>query len=330
MKGGMSFYLLLLFPVLIVAFFAYMIYMPGESWRGDLPALDGPDRELAQILEAHVVALCGEQEGRNYLRRKNLEAARRYIADRLQDAGYDVQNQEYEIAGDSFANVVAEQKGTSKAGEIVVIGAHYDSVAGSPGADDNASGVAALLELARLSRSQVYPRTVRFVAFVNEEPPHFMTSEMGSYVYAGRAAENGENIVAMISLEMLGYYSDEPGSQQYVPPLNFFYPDRGNFIAFVGNLGSRSLVTKALTGFRKYASFPSEGIAAPAMLPGVSWSDHRSFWKHGYRAIMATDTAFYRNPHYHTARDRPETLDYEKMTYVVRGMQKVIEELLLE
>lgn len=308
----------------------YMIYMPGKSWRGDLPALDDRGRELARILESHVVALCRGQEGRNYLRRKNLESARLYITGRLQDAGYDVENQEYEIAGDSFANVVAEQKGTSKAGEIVVIGAHYDSVAGSPGADDNASGVAALLELARMLRGQVYPRTVRFVAFVNEEPPHFLTSDMGSDVYASRAAENRENIIAMLSLEMLGYYSDDRGSQQYIPPLNFFYPDRGNFIAFVGNLGSRPLVAKALTGFRKHATFPSEGIAAPAMIPGVNWSDHQSFWKYGYSAIMVTDTAFYRNPHYHTARDRPETLDYEKMTYVVRGMQKVIEKLLLE
>jgi Zn-dependent M28 family amino/carboxypeptidase len=216
--------------------------------------------------------------------------------------------------------------------EWIVIGAHYDHLGEggnrsslSPddkgihnGADDNASGVAVLIELARLVRSGV-----RFVAFANEEAPYFLGPEMGSFVYA---RERGAKVRAMFSLEMLGYYSDVPGSQNYPAPLSMFYPDRGDFIAFVGDLGARSLVRRSIGSFRKHAKFPSEGLAAPSFIPGIAWSDHWSFRKHGYPAVMITDTAFYRYPHYHRASDTPDKLDYERMARVTLGLAEMLNE----
>lgn len=322
----MSLYLALLF-IFAVVFFTYMIQMPGRSWHGELPTLNESDRNFAGRLEAHVKTLCSHPGGRNYVEKRGLEAAKNYIAARFRSSGYGIGFMEYEFNHDTYANVEAELRGDTKPDEVIIVGAHYDAVIGAPGADDNGSGVAAVLELADLFRGITLPRTIRFVAFVNEESPFFMTRDMGSYAYAKKAAGEKENIIAMISLEMLGYYRDEPGSQHYLPPLNFLYPDRGNFIAFVGNLASRSLVTRAIQSFREHATFPSQGIAAPALLPGVSWSDHRSFWIHGFPAFMVTDTAFYRNPYYHTPEDTPNTLDYEKMVYVVRGIYEVIKQL---
>ena len=202
-----------------------------------------------------------------------------------------------------------------------MIGAHYDTVPGSPGADDNASGVAVLIELARMGLP------ARFVAFANEEMPYFQSGEMGSHAWAARAHRAGERIRAMLSLEMLGYYRNVPRSQGYPPPLGWFYPDRANFIAFVGDLGARRLVRHAVGFFRKYAKFPAEGVAAPAGIPGVTWSDHWSFRSHGYPAIMVTDTAFYRYPHYHLPSDTPEKLDYMRMARVTLGLAAVIKEL---
>jgi Zn-dependent M28 family amino/carboxypeptidase len=314
--------------IAFVALFIYMVYMPGSSFHGELPPLEDADREMARRLESHVMTLCREPMGRNNHKGQSLDSARSYIAGQLQAAGYAVGFEEYISSGHTFANVIAELPGTARPGEIIIVGAHYDTIVGAPGADDNASGVAAVLELAALFSNKSFPRTIRFAAFVNEEPPYFMTSGMGSFISAKQSAEKKEKIVAMISLEMLGYFKDNPGSQHYLPPLNFFYPDQGNFIAFVGNLKSRSLVAESLRLFRKHAKFPSEGIAAPALLPGVSWSDHRSYWKHGYPAIMVTDTAFYRNPYYHSPQDTPDTLDYEKMVYIVNGIQNVLTEML--
>ena len=208
-----------------------------------------------------------------------------------------------------------------------MVGAHYDSVAGAVGANDNGSGVAAALELARLLREAKPARTLCFVLFVNEEPPFDTTEAMGSRVYARRARERGENIVAMFSLETIGYYSDRPGSQRYPFPLGFFYPATGNFIAFVSNLGSRRLLHQAIAAFRRRAEFPSEAVAAPAFIPGVDWSDHRSFWEKGYPALMVTDTAPYRYPHYHTAQDTPDKVDYERAARMVTGLHHMLREL---
>jgi hypothetical protein len=281
----------------------YVVAMPGESYRGELQ-FTAEETGLAGRLRAHVEALAAES------RNVDLERPAGYIERELGAS----RPQEFQSGGRRVRNIEAG------AGAIV-IGAHYDSVPGSPGADDNASGVAVLIELARMGLP------ARFVAFANEEMPYFQSQEMGSHAWAARARRAGEKIDAMLSLEMLGYYRDVPGSQGYPPPLGWFYPDRANFIAFVGDLGSRALVHRAIAAFRRQANFPSEGVAAPAGIPGVTWSDHWSFRRHGYPAIMVTDTAFYRYPHYHLPSDTPEKLDYVRMARVTLGLAAVIKEL---
>jgi Zn-dependent M28 family amino/carboxypeptidase len=223
-------------------------------------------------------------------------------------------------------NIEVEVQGSARASEIVIVGAHYDSVLGAPGANDNGSGVAAVIELARLFGGSSPSRSLRFVTFVNEEPPFSHSDAMGSRHYSRRARERGESIVAMFSLETIGYYSERPGSQHYPFPLSFFYPSTGNFIAFVSNLSSRGLLHEAIAGFRRHAGFPSEGAAAPAFLPGVDWSDHWSFWKEGFPALMVTDTAPYRYPHYHTMQDTPDKVDYERLARVVTGLHGMLRE----
>ena len=320
----------LILVVGLIVFFTYMIYMPGNSYKGALPTLDDAGHEMARRFESHVTALCSNPAGRNYIEKQGLAAAKKYIAEQFKSSGYQVEYQEYQISGDTFANIEVTHLGTDYPDEIIVIGAHYDAVIGAPGANDNGTGVAAVLELADRFKDAELPRSIRFVAFVNEEPPHFMRGSMGSDVYAKHVASEKENIIAMYSLETIGYFSDEPGSQRYPLLFNLFYPRTGNFIAFVGNLKSRGLVTQSLRSFRAHASFPSEGIAAPAIIPGINWSDHWSFWKQGYPAIMITDTAPFRYPYYHTSEDTPDKVDYEKMVYVVRGIEKMLEEILLK
>jgi Zn-dependent M28 family amino/carboxypeptidase len=187
--------------------------------------------------------------------------------------------------------------------------------------------VAALLVLARLAQQQRFARTLRFVAFVNEEPPYFQSAYMGSRVYASESAQRGEQITAMLSLETIGYYSDEKGSQSYPFPLNFVYSSPGNFIGFVGNLASRRLVRRVVAAFREHARFPSEAVAAPSIIPGIGWSDHWSFWQEGYPGVMVTDTAPYRYEQYHTPRDTPEIIDYERTARVVGGLGHVLGDL---
>lgn len=323
-------YLFLGILVCLVGLFAYMIYMPGESYSGELPELGDAELGTAQRYENHVAVLCSHPAGRNFIEKVGLEAARHYIAEQFESSGYEVAFQDYPLFGDTFFNVEVTHAGTTHPDEIIVVGAHYDAVTGVPGANDNGSGVAALLDLADRFREKTLPRTIRFVAFVNEEPPHFLSSRMGSYVYAKRVAKEKQQIVAMFALETVGYYSDAPGSQYYPPFFSYFYPNQGNFIAFVGNLRSRSLVTRALTAFRAQARFPSEGIAAPAFIPGINWSDHWSFWKHGYPAIMITDTAPYRYPYYHAPGDTPDKVNYKRMVPLVQGIEKMLETLLVE
>lgn len=306
-----------------VASWLYMIPMPGSP-RGPLPDQSATERDLSRRLRQHVTTLADTIGERNYLRYEALESAARYISESLAGSGYQVAFHEYAVGGRTYRNVEAELRGSGAADEVVVLGAHYDSVEGAPGADDNASGVAGLLELARLLRHEAFNRTVRFVAFPNEEPPHFLTEHMGSRVYAARAARLGERIVAMYALESIGYYADEPGSQQYPFPLSLFYPDVGDFIGFVGNLRSRSLVRRSIAAFRAAATIPSEGAAAPAWLPGINWSDQDSFWIHGYEAVMITDTAPFRNPYYHTPLDTSDRLDYGRMARVVLGIVAVL------
>jgi len=312
----------------LIGLFVYMIRMPGNSYQGVLPPLDETGQQMARRLERHIRVLCSNPAGRNYIEKMGLAAARDYITGQFKSSGYSVEFHEYQMTGDDYANIEVSRLGSTHRDEIIVVGAHYDAVVGAPGANDNGSGVAALLELADRFKDAELARTLRFVAFVNEEPPHFLTGSMGSNVYAEQVAKRKDNIVAMYSLETIGYFRDDPGSQHYPPPFNFFYPNQGNFIGFVGNLRSRALVTRSIRAFRAHATFPSEGLAAPAFIPGINWSDHWSFWKQGYPAVMITDTALYRYPYYHTPLDTPDKVDYDKLVYVVLGLAQMLEDLL--
>jgi Zn-dependent M28 family amino/carboxypeptidase len=275
-------------------------------------------------LYAHVRKLAGEIGERNVFRPQALHATADYLRAQWALQGYQVVSQGYEAHGVLSENLEVTLPGVSRPSEIILVGAHYDSVRGSPGADDNASGVAGLLELSRALVQAKPARTLRFVAFVNEEPPFFYWGEMGSKVYARRARARGDDIRLMISLEMLGYYSEEPDTQRYPPPLGFFYPDRANFIGFVSNFASRHQLKELVAAFRAHSDFPAESLATFEFIPGVNWSDHRSFWREGYPALMITDTAFYRYSHYHRPSDTPEKLDYPRMARVVTGLQAAL------
>ncbi len=313
--------------LLIFAGLIYSSHMPDKTYSGPLPPLSAVEIHIRDRLSAHVEMLAGTIGERNFRRYQSLLAAADYIDKTLTELGYQSVGEPFESRGQTVRNIVAEKRGSSIPDEIVLVGAHYDSVLGSPGANDNGSGVAALLELARLLADRDLPRTVRFVAFVNEEPPFSYSAEMGSLVHARASKARGDRIQAMLSLETIGHYSDEPGSQQYPFPLSWFYPDTANFIGFVGNLDSRKLVRSALHAFRHHASFPAEGAAVPKWIPGVGWSDHWSFWQAGYRAIMVTDTAFYRYAYYHTEEDTPDKVDFERTARVVAGLAHVISDL---
>lgn len=311
----MSWLLALAVLAALAAGLRYMIAMPGHSHTGPLPPLTGEEEALAGRLRRHVAQLAKAE------RNTDLETPARYIAAAFAAHGLTPASQPFPSGGRTVSNVEVSSPATS----FIVVGAHYDTVPGSPGANDNASGVAALIELAGLLGKEGLP--IRFVAFANEELPYFMGPEMGSWMSAKRARDRGETVRAMLSLEMLGYYRDEPGTQRYPPPLGLVYPDRGNFIAFVGDLGARSLVHRAIQSFRKNTAFPSQGVAAPSFIPGVTWSDHWSFRDHRFPAIMVTDTAFNRYPHYHLPSDTPEKLDYERMARVTVGLAAVLREL---
>jgi hypothetical protein len=311
--------------ILTAALLWYMVALPGKSYSGLLPPLSEQQTALRDNLRRHVFAVGGRE--RNLWQSAALEAAARYIEDTLAGFGYTPTAQRFTTNGVAIRNLEVEVAGGARAGEIVIVGAHYDSVQGAAGANDNGSGVAAVLELARFARNLKPARTLRFVLFVDEEPPFFKSGEMGSRKYARRAKERAENIVAMFSLETIGYYSDEPGSQHYPPPLGLFYPATGNFIAFVSNLGSRSLLHETIASFRRRAQFPSEGVAAPAFIPGIDWSDHWSFWTVGYPALMVTDTAPFRYPYYHMAADTPDKVDFDRLARVVSGLHEVLLDL---
>ena len=263
------------------------------------------------MLRDVVEMLAGSIGERNVTKPRAYAAAADFIERSLPNAS----RQTFE----SGVNIESEIRGGD---EIVVIGAHYDSVTGSPGADDNATGVAAVIELAK--RFNKAKRTLRFVAFANEEPPHFGTPAMGSLRYAQRCRERNENVVAMLSLETIGYFSDAPKSQTYPAKLELLYPSTGNFIAFVSNLKSAMLTRRCRRAFK---NFPSQIGTLPEMVPGVGWSDQWAFWQCGYKALMVTDTAPFRNPNYHTARDTPETIDYARLAQVVDGLEGVIDDI---
>ncbi|MBW4605367.1 MAG: M28 family peptidase [Calothrix sp. FI2-JRJ7] len=304
-----------------------MIRMPGESFRGNLPPLTQFEATLRDSMRRHVEKLASDIGERNYLHYKGLASSADFLDSSFAEAGYEVKRQGYTIDNQTYYNLEVEIPGTERPDEIVIIGGHYDSVYNSPGANDNGTGAAATLELARLFAGKKPARTLRFVEFVNEEPPFFFSENMGSLVYAKSCKKRDEKIVAMLSLETLGYYSDKIGSQKYPAPLDAVYPLQGNFIAFIGNVASGALVKDVVASFRSHTQFPSEGAALPGEISGVSWSDQWSFWQQGYPGIMVTDTAPFRYPYYHTQQDTPDKVDYERLARVVAGLERVITDL---
>ena len=305
-----------------------MIGMPGTSYRGELPPADEALASLADELRRDIQQLAvdiGERNVRN--RPRQLAHAADYVETQFSEVGYETKRQEYEVSNVKCHNLEAEVLGTTCPEEILIVGAHYDTVVGTAGANDNTSGVAATLALARRFAHRKPDRTLRFVAFVNEEKPYAHTEQMGSRVYARRCRERGEQVVGMLSLETIGYYDDAPGSQKYPPPLGLFYPSEGNFIGFIGNLASRRLVRQVVAAFRQNEPFPSEGAALPELVPRIGDSDHASFWHEGYPAVMVTDTANFRYPYYHTPEDTIDKVDFDRLARVVRGLEKVVAEM---
>jgi hypothetical protein len=301
--------------------------MPESSYHGTLPALTSAEREVAASLKRDVVHLASTIGERNHLRYAELVQAMEFVEGRFSEIGLTPEREGFEAGGQVFANIVVEIQGQRATLPRLVVGAHYDSAQGTPAANDNGSGVAALLAIGRSLKLSPLERSVRLVAFVNEEPPHFRTPAMGSLVHAERCRQRGEALLGMLSLETIGYYSDEEGSQHYPPGLGWLYPSTGNFVAFVGNVRSRELLRRVVGSFRRQVRFPSEGAALPAATPGAGWSDHWAFWQYDYPGIMVTDTAPFRYPHYHRATDTPDKIDHEKTARVTLGLVRVIESL---
>ena len=311
-----------------------LVRMPGQTYEGPMPPLTPEQTQLGERLRTHIEHLAvdiGDRSAATHYRQN--QAAAEYIANAFSNAGYAVSRQAFHpghrsLGGKPCENIAVEIKGSKGPEEIVVIGAHYDTAMGTPGANDNASGVAATLELARIFAGRPCARTLRFVAFANEEPPFFWTRDMGSMAYAAECRAHRENITAMLSLETIGCYTDQPQSQHYPTKiLEWIYPRTGNFIGFIGNTASGWLVHDAVASFRKHARFPSQGAALPAAISGVGWSDHWSFWQYGYAAIEITDTAPFRYRYYHDSRDLPEHINFEPYTYVVSNLEPVIADL---
>lgn len=289
-----------------------------------------PDTPLATRLHTHVSAIASREH--NTATPQQLEQAAGYIENVLDSEGYTIQRQSYQAGGQTVRNIEVSRANVApgtKPERIFIIGAHYDSAPGAPGANDNGSGTAAVLELARLLKDLRPSRgtEVKFVFFVNEEPPFFMGEEMGSMQHARKLHEEGQKVEGALILETVGYYSQARHSQTLPPGLEGRYPDTGNFIAFVGTLESSKLVQEALSAFQQASDFPAHGLAAPAYVQGVTLSDHSSYNRFGYPAIMITDTAFMRYPYYHTAEDTPDKLDYASVARVVSGLARTIQAL---
>lgn len=316
---------LLVFGPLATVWFV-MVRMPGASASPTLAPFDG--KGVTERLRSSVTDLAGRLGERNLNRPQALDAAADTLERAMTSAGLPPTRETFLVNGHACHNLIGDLKGRSRPDEILIVGAHYDSAEGAPGANDNGSGVAVLLELVRTFAGKPLERTVRFVAFTNEEPPHFRKpTQMGSRVHAENVRTRGERIVGMLSLETMGWFSSEKGSQKYPFPFSLFYPDRGDFIGFVSNIDSAEFVRTVVGHFRERATIPSQGGALPAKLPGVGWSDHESFTLTGVPALMVTDTAPFRYPHYHTEADTPDKVDYERLARVVAGLVHVVESL---
>lgn len=312
----------------VLGFVGYgAVVMPGTRHRGPLPELTASQHERSARLERHVRTLASELGQRSIWNPRKLAECALYLKGELAALGYEVREHSYVTRGTTCPNFEVILPGTALPRDVVVVGAHYDSFQGTPGADDNASGVAGVLELARSFAGKPQARTLRFVLFVNEEPPAFQNADMGSWVYAKACRAAGDRIVAMVSLETIGVFSEAPGSQKYPMGLGAVYGDTADFIALVGHFAERGQLKRCVKTFRDRAAFPCEGAALWDYIPGAGWSDHWAFWQEGYPGIMVTDTAPFRNPRYHSPEDTADTLDYDKMARVVSGVEAVVKDL---
>ncbi|OGQ77548.1 MAG: hypothetical protein A2289_08110 [Deltaproteobacteria bacterium RIFOXYA12_FULL_58_15] len=300
------------------------IRMPGKSFTGPVPGPTDELQVLAKELEKTIVVLANDMGPRHVGVPDLLERAAVFIESEFEGAGLQPTRQTYTAANIAVSNIEARLPSKNPNAKTIVVGAHYDTVPNTPGANDNGSGVAGVLALARRLATAPVGCHIRLLAFVNEEPPFFQSELMGSWVYARGCKERGEAIDGMISLETIGFFSDAKGSQNYPSPFGALFPSEGNFIAFVGESGSSKWIKEVTRLFRENAKLPSEGAALPAGLTGVGWSDHWSFSQHGYEALMATDTAPFRYPHYHMPHDTPDQLDYHRMARVVDGVHQVL------
>lgn len=314
----------------------------GPDGSGENPSQGADEQDrLARQLSDDVHYLCQQIGQRNMFTAESMYRTTEWITSRLRAAGYEPQRQTYELSGASVPsggwhpggvataeNLSVELTGSNSGAPMLIIGAHYDSVAGSPGANDNGSAVATLLALAERMTGRPGRRTIRFVFFANEEPPFFLSEDMGSYAYARRLKDRGEQVEGMVALDGLGCYSDEPGSQQYpAPGLGWMYPDRANFIGMVTRLGDRSWLNRFHGAFERAGEIDSYAAALPSMVPGVYWSDHWSFWQYGFSGLLVTDTLPFRDQWYHSPGDTPERLDYRRMAQVALGLQAALREL---
>jgi Zn-dependent M28 family amino/carboxypeptidase len=314
----------------VVLFVAFLLTVAGGLAscvaQPAVKAISSPDTAIdASALERHVRMLAHTLAPRSYEHPANLEDAGDYVLAEFARLGLATDVQEYQVNGRGYRNVIA-RLGPTK-GPLIVIGAHYDACGDTPGADDNASGVAGLLELARALAAHPPRQPVELVAYTLEEPPFFRTEDMGSYRHAQALAAQGREVKLMLSLEMIGYFRDSPRSQRYpVGALKLLYPDQGNFIALVGAYRDFGDMRRVKGLFKGASALPVTSINAPESVQGVDFSDHASYWRFKMPAIMVTDTAFLRNDNYHEAGDTPETLDYRRMAQVVRGVFAVAQE----
>jgi hypothetical protein len=286
--------------------------------------------ELAEIearLRADVSYLSETLGPRNPTHYGVLNQAADWISDRWRSGGHEVKRHSYSWEGKEYVNIEVEIRGRARPSEIVILSAQYDTHPDSPGANNNGSGMAVLLELADRLRGAELDRTFRLVAFTNQEPPYSLTEGMGSLRYARHSREQGEDIRVMLSMDAIGVYRHEPGTQRLPFPFGYFYPDRGDFLAFIADLGTRSYLVQTTRGFKKGSAFPIEAGAVPRWVEGASWSDHGSFWDYGYRAIQITDTGAFRSPFHVTSEDTMEKMDFGALARITLGMYGAVLEL---
>jgi Zn-dependent M28 family amino/carboxypeptidase len=330
MKNRQKVLLLIVAAVAVFLGFSYWYMVKCEgSWEG-VPLEAGMESELGaieNILRADVSFLSETLGPRNPAHYASLTAAAEWIGERWKSQGYEVKRQTFLVEGKECVNLEIEIPGKRLPSEIVIVGAQYDTWPNSPGANNNASGVAVLLKLSDMLKDQQPDRTLRLVAFTTQEPPYDNSEFMGSLRYAQRCRERQENIRVMLCMDAIGIYKEDPGTQKLPFPFSLFYPNRGNFLAFITDLGSRPYLPEVTRGFKKGSSFPIEAGCAPRWVKGVMWSDHASFWKYGYRAIQITDTGAFRSASHTTSDDTMEKINFGALARVTVGMYGSILEL---